>query len=107
MDGTNNRLTNSNHLNNRPNSDNDDEDIPSCLIVACVPDTVFHSSEEDRSAFENKFTQFGNAGFVYLKSFRRVLVNYESPMSAAIAKLALHFTEFKEQELKVYFKKVS
>ena len=93
---------NSNNLNTHE----EDPDIPPCLIVANVPDSVFENTREDRRLFEKMFTNFGAACFVYLKSFRRVLINYESSGSAALAKLSLHFSDFKEQELKVYFRKV-
>eukprot|EP00794_Sanderia_malayensis_P000524 gene524-1175_t len=108
MDLDNNRVKNNHRTNNIQvcdDEEDDDCDIPSCLIVTCVPDSVFANSNEDRNSFESMFAQFGTAGFVYLKSFRRVLINYQSPMSAALAKLSLHFTDFKENELKVYFKK--
>ncbi len=100
------------HENNRRidadqmDSEVDELELPSCLIVANVPDSVFESTQEDRDSFQQMFTNFGSAGFVYLKSFRRVLINYDSAISAALAKLTLHFTDFKERELKVFFKKV-
>lgn len=82
------------------------EGLSTCLIVANVPYSVFESTHGDRNVFEETFSDFGKADFIYLKSFKRVLVNYESSLSAAMAKLTLHFTDFKEQELKVYFRKV-
>ena len=82
------------------------EGLSTCLIVANVPYSVFESTHADRNVFEETFSDFGKADFIYLKSFKRVLVNYESSLSAAMAKLTLHFTDFKEQELKVYFRKV-
>ena len=84
------------------------EGLTTCLIVADVPIGVFHEeAKNDRKIFENMFKEYGHANFIYLKSFKRVLVNFQSSFSAAMAKIALHFTVFREKELKVYFKKVS
>ena len=84
------------------------EGLTTCLIVADVPTSVFQETESnsDRKIFEDIFKEYGNPHFIYLKSFKRVLVNFESSFSAAMAKIALHFTVFRENELKVYFKKV-
>ena len=83
------------------------EGLSTCLIVANVPSTVFDNAYDDREMFEKIFKEFGEASFIYLKSFKRILVNYGNSLSAAVAKIAMHFTVFKENELKVYFKKVT
>ena len=56
--------------------------------------------------FEELFLCFGSASFTYLSSFGRVIVNYDNVASAALAKIQLHFTDYKDKELKVYFKEV-
>ena len=82
--------------------------LTTCLIVADVPICIFsEEAKNDRKVFEDMFKEYGPAKFVYLKSFKRVLVDFQSSFSAAMAKISLHFTIFKENELKVYFKKVS
>ena len=83
------------------------EGLTTCLIVADVPVGIFtDEAKNDRKVFEEMFKEYGPAKFIYLKSFKRVLVNFQSSFSAAMAKIALHFSIFREKELKVYFKQV-
>jgi len=81
----------------------EDWNIPSCLIVKDIPKEVFESPVE-KHEFEELFLCFGSASFTYLSSFGRVIVNYDNVASAALAKIQLHFTDYKDKELKVYFK---
>lgn len=110
MEGDDEELPNGSNYNDNGILDDESilvEGLTTCLIVANVPSSVFeHGANMDHKIFENAFKEYGNARFTYLKSFKRVLVNFESSFSAAMAKIALHFTVFKERELKVYFKKV-
>ena len=74
-----------------------------CVIFACNVHQDVFNVDQVREEFESIFEVFGPPEFIYLPSFRRVRVNYESPQEAARAKIALHGSEFKEQAVKVYF----
>lgn len=79
------------------------EDLPTSLIVTNMEPGVF-SNMELRREFEAVFRTFDeNATFQYLKSFRRVRVNFTSPQAAAEARIRCHEVKFGENRLACYF----
>ena len=74
-----------NDLNNLIISE-EDEDPPKSLIVTNVDLTVF-LDENVKSEFESRFLSFeSNAAFYYIRTFRRVRVDFTSHLNAAAAK---------------------
>ncbi|XP_013393406.1 calcipressin-1-like [Lingula anatina] len=86
-------------------TDTDLSDLPTALIVANLDERIFDNKDE-KEKFEAIFKNFEeSASFQYLKSFRRVRVNYSSPLIAATARITLEQlqVEICDKELKVYF----
>ena len=73
------------------------------VIFACNVHQDVFNVDTVRKTFEQLFKIFGHAEFIYLPSFRRVRVNYETSQEAAQAKLQLHEKIFMERQIKVFF----
>lgn len=85
----------------------DTSDLPTSLILTNVDICVFTDSEQ-RTLFEDLFRTFeSTASFHYFKSFRRARVNFESPDSAAQARIQCHQMKFADSVLNCYFAQAS
>ncbi|XP_071112744.1 calcipressin-3-like isoform X1 [Haliotis cracherodii] len=81
----------------------DVSDLPDALIATNVEERVFDDPLE-KEQFENLFCEFDpSVTFQYLKSFRRVRINFISPELAAKARIHLHQAEFLGTIIKCYF----
>ncbi|XP_033635765.1 calcipressin-1-like [Asterias rubens] len=79
------------------------EDLPKALIATNVPDAVFLDAQKKKS-FEDLFCAFGeNVHFVYLSSFRRVRIGYETPEQVVRARIGMHKKEIYGTTLSLYF----
>ncbi|XP_066245636.1 protein sarah [Euwallacea similis] len=86
------------------NSEDDELDgLPSSLIVTNIHDSVFSSSEKKRD-FEDLFKLYDpEVTFQWLKSFRRLRVNFTTPLAAATARIQLHQYKFQDSIITCYF----
>jgi Calcipressin len=68
--------------NSETNHDDSFDDLPMSLIVTNIHSTVF-VNEDLKAEMEDLFRQFSDeVTFQWLKSFRRLRVNYVDPISA-------------------------
>ncbi|XP_044739680.1 protein sarah [Chrysoperla carnea] len=82
---------------------NDFEDLPTSLIVTNIHDNVF-ANEKQKAEMEALFKQYGEpCTFQWLRSFRRLRVNFKSPTSAANARLQLHQYPILNSVITCYF----
>nr|CAB3265491.1 calcipressin-1-like [Phallusia mammillata] len=77
-------------------------DIPTILYACNVHESVY-TSENQRRAFEDLFCGIGPAQFIYLPSFRRVRINYETAQQATEARISLDQICFCGQSIGLYF----
>lgn len=78
-------------------------ELPSSLIVACLPICVF-TEPEQKAEFETAFKSFDEeAKFYYLKSFRRARIDFSSSRKAAQARIQMHGSDICGQLVKCYF----
>ncbi|KAL1490826.1 hypothetical protein ABEB36_013454 [Hypothenemus hampei] len=86
------------------NSEDDEFDgIPSSLIVTNIHDSVFNSPEKKRE-MENLFKIYDpEVTFQWLKSFKRLRVNFRTPLAAASARIELHQYKFNDSIITCYF----
>ncbi|XP_045523479.1 protein sarah [Pieris brassicae] len=91
-----------------PDSDSHDElnefdDLPKSVIVTNIPSDVF-SDDKLKKELEDLFRTFSdNITFQWLKSFKRLRVNYDSPLAAANARVQLHQYHFHSTYINCYF----
>ncbi|XP_038059811.1 calcipressin-1-like [Patiria miniata] len=79
------------------------EDLPRALIATNIPDDVF-CDEVKKKAFEDLFCAFGeNVHFVYLPSFQRVRVGYDTPEQVVHARIGMHQKQICGQQIKLFF----
>ncbi|XP_055534187.1 protein sarah [Wyeomyia smithii] len=89
---------------NESNPVDDDllEDLPTSIIVTNIHSEVF-ASEELKARMEELFKTFSDtATFQWLKSFRRLRVNYDSAIAAANARIQLHQYPFGKSIISCY-----
>lgn len=96
-----------NDVNNEHNLDNNDDsfdDLPKSIIVTNLHSEIF-VNDDLKSDMENLFKSFSEtATFQWLKSFRRLRVNYESAIAAANARVQLHQYKFNNKStISCYF----
>lgn len=81
----------------------DFEDLPKSVIVTNIHSNIF-ADEKLKSEMEDLFRTFSkNTTFQWLRSFRRLRVNYDSPLSAANARIQLHQYQFYNSCINCYF----
>lgn len=80
------------------------DDLPTSIIVTNIHSEVF-INDEMKAEMETLFRNFSeNVTFQWLKSFRRLRVNYDNAISAANARIKLHQHEFnKRTVINCYF----
>ncbi|XP_053686984.1 protein sarah [Sabethes cyaneus] len=89
---------------NESNPVDDDllDDLPTSIIVTNIHSEVF-ASEELKARMEELFKTFSDtATFQWLKSFRRLRVNYDSAIAAANARIQLHQYPFGKSIITCY-----
>lgn len=85
-----------------PDSDSFD-DLPTSLIVTNIHSEVF-TDEHQREEMENLFKFFSpNVKFQWFRSFKRLRVNFDSPVAAATARIQLHQYQCGKSNINCYF----
>lgn len=75
------------------------DDLPTSIIVTNIHSEVF-TNEKMKSEMEELFRVFSdNVTFQWLRSFKRLRVNYDNAISAANARLRLHQYEFNKKSI--------
>uniref|UniRef100_A0A6M2DQ21 Putative calcineurin-mediated signaling pathway inhibitor dscr1 n=1 Tax=Xenopsylla cheopis TaxID=163159 RepID=A0A6M2DQ21_XENCH len=95
------------HINNDSDEELNDDDLtqelPKSIIVTNIHRDVFKSDEE-KANLESLFRTFSeDVGFQWLPSFRRLRVNYTTPIAAANARIHLHQYEVEKSIINCYF----
>ncbi|KAI4458521.1 calcipressin [Holotrichia oblita] len=88
-----------------PANETDDEfdDLPTSLIVTNIHDSVFTTPDKKRE-FEDLFRVYDqDVTFQWLRSFRRLRVNFQTPLAAASARIQLHQYKINESVITCYF----
>jgi len=79
------------------------DDLPTSIIVTNIHPDVF-VNEQLKGEMEQLFKAFGqNVTFQWLKSFKRLRVNYENGIAAANARIQLHQYRFGQLVINCYF----
>lgn len=79
------------------------DDLPSSIIVTNIHSDVF-SNDELKLEMENLFKLYSEkATFQWLKSFRRLRVNFDTGIAAAKARIQLHQYQFGNSLITCYF----
>lgn len=82
---------------------NDLDDLPKSVIVTNIHSEVF-ADEKLKSEMEDLFRIFSEkTTFQWLRSFKRLRVNYDSPLAAANARIQLHQYQFYNTPINCYF----
>ncbi|CAK1585486.1 unnamed protein product [Parnassius mnemosyne] len=82
---------------------NEFDDLPKSVIVTNIPSDVF-ADEKLKKEVEDLFRTFSeNITFQWLRSFKRLRVNYDSPLAAANARVQLHQYKFHNSHINCYF----
>ncbi|ERL91115.1 hypothetical protein D910_08456 [Dendroctonus ponderosae] len=83
--------------------DDDLEGLPSSLIVTNIHESVFECPDKKRE-MENLFKIYDpEVTFHWLKSFRRLRVNFATPLAAVTARIQLHQYKFNDSVITCYF----
>jgi calcipressin-2 len=79
------------------------DDLPTSLIVTNIQSDVF-VNDDMKKEMEELFREFSpHVTFHWLKSFRRLRVNYENAITAASARIQLHQFDFNNSQINCYF----
>jgi len=85
------------------NVSGEEDELPKSIIVTNVDLSVFDNLDI-KSNFETMFREYElNATFHYLRSFRRVRVDFEAHFAASSAKLSLNGTPLGDNVIQCYF----
>ncbi|KAK9871388.1 hypothetical protein WA026_011643 [Henosepilachna vigintioctopunctata] len=98
-------LLSENEMDSPPEQTSEDEfdDLPSSLIVTNIHDSVFVVPDR-KEEMENLFREFDkDVTFQWLRSFRRLRVNFKTPLAAASARIKLHQYKINESVITCYF----
>ncbi|CAG5027946.1 unnamed protein product [Parnassius apollo] len=88
---------------NSQDETNEFDDLPKSVIVTNIPNDVF-GDEKLKKELEDLFRTFSeNITFQWLRSFKRLRVNYDSPLAAANARVQLHQFKFHNSYINCYF----
>lgn len=103
-DGMPNVHPNIEHLEQDSDSINDEDNpLPKSIIVTNIHSEVFNN-EKLKTEMENLFRTFSStATFQWLRSFKRLRVNFDSPAAAANARIQLHQFQFDKSCISCYF----
>ncbi|XP_055857434.1 protein sarah [Episyrphus balteatus] len=75
------------------------DDLPTSIIVTNIHSEVF-ASDQMKAQMEDLFRTFSEAAtFQWLRSFRRLRVNYDNAIDAANARIKLHQFEFNKKTI--------
>lgn len=81
----------------------DFDDLPKSVIVTNIHSDVF-ADEKLKKEMEDLFRTFSeNTTFQWLRSFKRLRVNYDTPLAAANARVQLHQYQFYNSCINCYF----
>ncbi|KAF2900327.1 hypothetical protein ILUMI_05862 [Ignelater luminosus] len=84
-------------------TDDEFEDLPTSLIVTNIHDSVFICPEK-KEELEELFRIYDpQVTFQWLRSFKRVRVNFQTPLAAASARIQLHQYKINESVITCYF----
>lgn len=79
------------------------DDLPKSVIVTNIQSNVF-TDDKLKKELEDLFRTFSdNITFQWLRSFKRLRVNYDSPLIAASARVRLHQYQFYNSCINCYF----
>lgn len=79
------------------------DDLPKSVIVTNIHSEIF-ANEKLKRDLEDLFRTFSdNITFQWLRSFKRLRVNYDSPLAAANARVQLHQYQFHNSCINCYF----
>lgn len=96
-------IANLEHESDSQDEVNDLDDIPKSVIVTNIHSDVFANAKL-KAELEDLFRTFSeNITFQWLRSFRRLRVNYDSPLAAANARVQLHQYQFYNSCINCYF----
>lgn len=96
-------IANLEHESDSQDEVNDLDDIPKSVIVTNIHSDVFGNAKL-KTEMEALFRTFSeNVTFQWLRSFRRLRVNYDSPLAAANARVQLHQYQFYGKCINCYF----
>ncbi|XP_063534948.1 protein sarah [Cydia strobilella] len=96
-------IANLEHESDSQDEVNDLDDIPKSVIVTNIQSDIFANAKL-KAELEDLFRTFSeNVTFQWLRSFRRLRVNYDSPLAAANARVQLHQYQFYNSCINCYF----
>ncbi|CAG9787718.1 unnamed protein product [Diatraea saccharalis] len=96
-------IANIEHESDGTDEIDDFDDLPKSVIVTNVHSDVFND-EKLKKEMEDLFRTFSeNTTFQWLRSFKRLRVNYDSPLAAANARIQLHQYKFHDNRINCYF----
>ncbi|RVE44859.1 hypothetical protein evm_010514 [Chilo suppressalis] len=96
-------IANLEHESDGQDEIDDLDDLPKSVIVTNIHSTVFND-EKLKKEMEDLFRIFSeNTTFQWLRSFKRLRVNYDSPLAAANARVQLHQYKFYDNRINCYF----
>ncbi|XP_072019345.1 calcipressin-2-like [Amphiura filiformis] len=90
-------------LTRQSTGDFDYSELPRSLIATNVDDDVFMDESIKKSFQELCSSYGGNAVFYFLRGFKRIRIDYETPEQAVRARIGLHQKEINGKPVSFYF----